>query len=132
MGWRGKLDDLFGDRFGYLLMVILFFSVMLTGLFGSSIYSDAEEKAYYSNVVSVQDALNDKYSGDFVVYAKYLAFLPGIDFSHLDAVEYENVKVERKIDGAVYVYRLVFDSEGQPDVIRVVSSDSVEYPSLTK
>lgn len=115
-----------------LTRLILLLSAVFATIFGSSVHLDAEQEAYNSNAISVQETLNDKYSGDFVVYTYYSSYRPHIDFSHLDAVEHRNVKVERKIDGVVYVYRLVFDDEGQPDVIRVVSSDSVEYPSLNK
>jgi len=100
-------------------------SLML--VIGMSLFFQSESGAYNANVGAAQETLNDKYSGDFTITEKGT-----IDFSHLDEVESDKIMVERKLDGEVYVYRLIF-VDGEPDVMKVNTADAaVSYPPLTK
>lgn len=117
-----------------LLDLILVVLSLFPILFGIVTLTNAQESAYQKNISSVEEALSKKYSGDFEVTAYVGRYIDreSINFSHLDEVASEKVPVERTVNGDIYVYRLVFDDKGQPDVIKVVTSDSVEYPPLSK
>lgn len=118
------LNQLLNRAISMLVFVVI-------GVLGLNIADNINDNTYTMNVSNTENALNDKYTGDFVIEAYSNRDRKLIHFSDLDNVEAEKVTVERKLGGNVYVYRLTF-VDGQPDVVKVVTSDSVQYPSLTE
>jgi len=128
----GKKPEYTGMSTEYIFTVLFGTLLSMGLLIGAGIVTSFPvEDAYKVNVGSTEEALNDKYSGDFTIEAYGESDSRIIDFSSLEEVESAKVTVERKLDGDVYVYRLAF-VDGEPDVVKVVTSDSVQYPSLTE
>lgn len=88
-----------------------------------------EKMTYQDNVQLLEKHFENQYSGDF-------SFTPGnwsINMYSFAHVEDQRITVERKLDNAIYLYRLTAgEDETQPALMEIVSGDRSDYPPLQK
>lgn len=123
-----------GYTFFDLLILPLFLGVAWIAVYAPALTAD--RSVYKENVAKVESYFEDKYSGDFKIVSKtktdHLVENERINFAKLDDVESQRVNVERDTNDAVYVYRLRFDSDGNPSLKELVTGDRSDYPPLSE
>lgn len=104
--------------------------IAFTGLFTSlGSVATIGGLTYEDNKKNLENYFEEQYSGDF-------SFAPGrwrINMDSFANVEDQRITVERKVDNAIYLYRLtVGEDETQPALIEIVAGDRSDYPPLQK
>lgn len=114
-------------EFGLWLFAGMCLFVAIFAFLASAAITDINVRQ--DNFENLETFFEEEYTGDFTI----LAHSSNVNTESFADVEEQRITVERKLDDAIYIYRLTAgEDETQPALLEIVSGERTNYPPLKK